>query len=441
MNSQDFVNLFRRSAPYIHRHRGKTFVIFFPGEAVVRPDFADLMHDLALLNSLGIRLVLVAGARSQIDQCCSNASITPQFHQGRRVTDTPALACVRQAAGSVRAEVEALLSMGLANSPMAGASIRVTSGNFVKAQPLGVVDGVDFQHTGKVRKVDAEGIRQQLDNNAIVVLSLLGYSPSGETFNLLAEEVAAEAAIALQADKLILLTENNGIYNKKSQTLRQLRTSEAEQWLEQNSVGNAGQRSATEAAVHATGQSVARAHVVGLNETGGILRELFTHDGVGTLIAAQDFDVTRRATLADIGGIMSLIEPLEQQGVLVRRSREQLEIDIDSFHVIERDGLLIACAALYVFPEDGFAELACLAVHADYQGQQRGSQMLRYIEQQALTYATTLFVLTTQTAHWFKEHGFKEMPLDNLPMQRKVLINLQRNSKVFGKTLVPNLIA
>ena len=200
-----FVNSFRNSAPYINAHKGKTFVLVCGGEVVADETFSSIVHDIALLSTLGVNLVLVHGSRSQVEAGLQSANAASSVVHGTRVTDARALELAVQAAGLLRARIEALLSMGIANSPMHNAGIRVCGGNFVTAQPLGVLEGVDYQHTGKVRRVDHEGIRAQLALENIVLLPPLGYSPTGEIFNLTKEDVAVSVATALRADKLILL--------------------------------------------------------------------------------------------------------------------------------------------------------------------------------------------------------------------------------------------
>jgi amino-acid N-acetyltransferase len=359
-----------------------------------------------------------------------------QYVNGLRVTDATALACVKEAAGTVRVEIEALLSMGLANSPMAGADIRVASGNFVTAQPLGVRDGVDYLHTGEVRRIDSEALHRQLDDGALVLLSPIGFSPTGEVFNLSAEDVATAAAIQLRADKLIYLIDGNGLQLDDDTLVRELNLNEAESFLEEKGELALAIGKSLFSAIFACSNGVTRAHLINRHVDGSLLLELFTRDGIGTLISGETFEDIRQATIDDVGGILELIAPLEQEGVLVRRERERLEMEIDYFTVVERDGTIIACAALYPFSEEGCGELACLAVHREYRNQGRGDDLLEYIERQAKGLGINrLFVLTTRTAHWFQERGFKAAALDDLPMARQELYNYQRRSKVFIKAL------
>jgi len=433
--TQQFVNWFRDSSPYIHAFRGRTFVIVFGGEIIAEQQFTSLAHDIALLNSLGIRLILVHGTRPQIEEQLINNKAALQFLNGQRITDETALKCVKQAAGTVRLEIEATLSMGLASSPMAGARIRVTSGNFVTAKPTGIRNGVDYQHSGEVRRIDHEAINNHLDQGSIVLLSPVGYSPTGEAFNLTAIEIATETAIALRADKLICLTERPGPADQSGTLLRQLTLNEASELL-------ATQHLSTDftGVMHqltrACQQGVRRAHLIDRHINGALLLELFNRDGIGTMITTDIYEGTRQATIDDIGGILELITPLEQDGILVRRSREYLEMEIDQYTVVERDGKIIACAALHPYPGDHVGELACLVVHPDYWRAGYGESLLKYIENRAREqHVKQLFVLTTHAAHWFQERSFNIAELRQLPVERQTIYNYQRNSKVFVKTL------
>ncbi|MES2365764.1 MAG: amino-acid N-acetyltransferase [Pseudomonadota bacterium] len=431
-----FVHWFRAAAPYIHAFRGKTFVIAFGGEVLSDGQFTRLAHDLNLLNSLGVRLVLVHGVRPQVEEHLTQRDAAIRYADGLRVTDDAALACVKEAVGEVRVEIEALLSMGLPNSPMANADIRVTSGNFVTARPLGVRGGVDLLHTGEVRKVNAAAIRQRLDDNDIVLLSPLGYSPTGEIFNLSLENVATKAALALNADKLIFLMETEGVHNARGGLLRVLTVPEAEKIV-------AAKRSLPEdvafylpCAIAASKHGIGRVHLISRHIDGALLSELFTHAGIGTMLTPARLETLRPAGIDDVGGILELIRPLEEDGVLVRRSRERLEMEIERFIVLEHDGILIGCAALYPFAGERAGELACLAVHTDYRGKTRGDALLEAAEKKAHTLKLKrLFVLTTRTAHWFIERGFKEVDVSELPTGKQALYNYQRRSKVFVKPI------
>ncbi len=436
IENNSHVDWFRQSAPYIHAHRGRTFVILFGGEAAEASSFSNLIHDVTLLDSLGVRIVLVHGARPQIERQLTTLKIKSKFADNMRITLNENMPAVEQAVGQVRMSIEAKLSMGLPNTPMAGASLRVVSGNFVTAQPYGIRNGIDFCQTGNVRNVDTDAIKQHLKHDNMVLISPIGYSPTGEIFNLRAEDVATETAIALNADKLIFVMENNDVIDNEGKLLRQLNLPQAEAWLQNHNGDNQETQIHLNNAAQACRGGVRRVHLLSRQVDGALLQELYTRDGIGTLVTAENYEGLRHALIDDIGGIMELIIPLEEKGVLVKRSREQLELDINNFTVIERDGMIIACAALFTFDDTAAAELACLAVHPDYQEHGRGDDLMQHIEWQARKkHMKKLFTMTTQTMHWFIERGFVECEIDDLPVEKKSLYNYQRNSKILCKQL------
>lgn len=431
--NSDYVHWFRNSAPYINTHRGKTFVIMFGGEAVKHPNFSTLIHDFALLHSLGIKLVLVHGARPQIEENLANSGITSPLHQDIRVTPREAMPAILQAAGAIRLQIEAQLSMGLANSPMYGSRIDAVSGNFVTARPYGVRDGVDYQMTGEVRAIDVDAIKNNLLHNHIVILGSMGYSATGEVFNLLAEDVGLSAAVALGADKLIFLGEKTGI-NDNERLLREMIPNEVDRFLRDRDL-NGEINYFLHCASSACRQGVHRTHIISYAKDGALLEELFTRDGSGTLISHDPYEEIRRADIDDVVGLLELLAPLEEQGILVARSRERIEQEIDNYSVIERDGMVLGCAALNPLDETS-AEVACVAVHPDYRSGSRGADLLSFLEQQARSHGVQrLFVLTTRTAHWFVEQGFKEVDASALPEARREQYYNGRNSKVFQKDL------
>ncbi len=430
-----FVSLFRSVAPYVNLFRGKTFVIAFGGKAISGPLARTLAYDANLLAALGVRLVLVHGARPQIEEELIEKGITSSLHGGYRVTDAQTLDCVIDAVGSVYLEIDALLSQGLPDTPMANSTIRVIAGNFITAKPLGVLDGVDMQYAGSVRKIDAEGIRAQLGIGNIVILSSLGASPTGEIFNLAMEEVAEATATAIAADKLIFLTDSQGVTDIDGKLLDEMTADTAERLITIGDWLSPDIKRYLPCAVRASRTGVGRVHLIGYNEDGTLLRELFSRDGVGTIITRESLELLRDARPDDISGLVALIAPLEENGTLVRRSRELLEREITRFSMVEHDGLIVGCAALYPYGDDQ-AELACVAVHPNYRRWGYGEQLLKHVETRARALGIKrLFVLTTVTPHWFKERGFVEQSIDQLPAEKRLLYNLQRRSKVFAKLL------
>ncbi|HDX4321854.1 TPA: amino-acid N-acetyltransferase [Escherichia coli] len=430
----ELVEGFRHSVPYINTHRGKTFVIMLGGEAIEHENFSSIVNDIGLLHSLGIRLVVVYGARPQIDANLAAHHHEPLYHKNIRVTDAKTLELVKQAAGTLQLDITARLSMSLNNTPLQGAHINVVSGNFIIAQPLGVDDGVDYCHSGRIRRIDEDAIHRQLDSGAIVLMGPVAVSVTGESFNLTSEEIATQLAIKLKAEKMIGFCSSQGVTNDDGDIVSELFPNEAQARVEaQEEKGdyNSGTVRFLRGAVKACRSGVRRCHLISYQEDGALLQELFSRDGIGTQIVMESAEQIRRATINDIGGILELIRPLEQQGILVRRSREQLEMEIDKFTIIQRDNTTIACAALYPFLEEKIGEMACVAVHPDYRSSSRGEVLLERIAAQAKQSGLSkLFVLTTRSIHWFQERGFTPVDIDLLPESKKQLYNYQRKSKV-----------
>ena len=360
--SADFVAWFRSVAPYINAFRGRTFVIAFGGEVVADGKFVELTHDFNLLASLGIRLVLVHGARPQIEQHLAKNNLGDTYHHGIRLTDAETMQCVKEAVGRVRVEIEALLSMGLANSPMANADIRVAGGNFITAQPIGIINGMDLMHTGSVRKVDVAALNDRMEFGEVVLLSPLGYSPTGEVFNVTLEDVATATAIALDADKLVFLMDTDGVQDKKGKLLKELTIAQAQDVLATKRKLPDDVTLFLPCAIRACEAGVARTHLISRHTDGAVLQELFSDEGIGTMLVESTLNTLRNTSIEDVGGILKLLRPLEAEGILVRRSRELLEQEIDRFVVLEHDHRIVGCAALYPFPDEAAAELACLAV-------------------------------------------------------------------------------
>lgn len=439
----DFVTTLRAAAPYVHAHNGRTFVVTFGGETCARDDFERLIYDVALLHSLGVRLVLVHGARPQIERQLAARGLAPQRVGDLRVTDPAAMECVKAAVGALRLDIEARLSTGLASTPMGGARLKVAGGNWVTARPVGIRNGVDHQLTGEVRRIDIASIRAVLAEGRIALLSPIGYSPTGETFNLRAGEVAQAVATGLAADKLIfVLDQDPSAWHLAERTgdAGQLPLAQAEDLLVRHGDGlelSAEDRALLDAALAAGRGGVKRVHLVGAGPQGALLRELYTRDGCGLMFYSdENYESVRQATIEDAGGILTLIKPLEDSGVLVPRSREQLELEIADFDVMVRDGMVIACSALFPFPQNQMAEFSCLAVHPDYRRAGRAAALLARAEATARQLGIKkLFSLTTHSPHWFIEHGFVLAKIEDLPIQKQRIYNYQRRSIVLIKTL------
>jgi len=441
-----FVPWFRAVAPYIHAYRGKTFVVGLAGEAIAAGKLTVFAQDLAILHAMGLKLVLVHGFRPQVTEQLALKGHVSRYHRGVRITDPVALDAAQEAAGQLRFEIEAAFSQGLPNTPMANSTVRVVSGNFLTARPVGIVDGVDFQHSGLVRRVDSVAIRRAIEGGALVLLSPFGFSPTGEAFNLTMEDVATSTAIALQADKLVFITEVPGILERLSKGApegddavdTELALADARRLLAE--LPPPGQPSDPafylQHCVRACEAGVERSHILPFATDGALLLEVFTHDGVGTMVVDEKLESLREASSDDVAGIIQLIEPFERDGTLVRRDRHEIERDVANYSVVEHDGIIFGCAALYPYPESRTAEMAALTVSPLSQGQGDGERLLKRIEQRARAAGLeTLFVLTTRTMHWFIKRGFVQVDPDWLPDARKRKYNWDRRSQVLVKKL------
>lgn len=408
-----------------------------PGEFIEAPFLSNIVSDIAVLSSLGIKVVVVHGARKQIEEALSKQNFPSEFHKGVRITPHEHLQEILRAVGATRSLIEAAFSSGLPSSAMHGSRLSIRGGNFVSAKPRGVIDGIDHQFTGEIRNVDGEGINGLIKDNNIVVVSPLGYSLTGELFNLSFADVAVEIAKAIQADKLVTYNDDGQIRDADDKNYHQMTLLQCKKFLVETQRHHQDNTYFSLQACHkACDGGVPRAHIISAREDGAILKELYTRDGSGTMIYRDSYETIRRARIEDVAGILNLISPLEDSGTLVKRSRELLENEINCFTVMEKEGYVIGCAALYPVPKTQFAEIACVAVAPEYRGGGRAKKLLLHIERQAARIgAHTLFVLTTQTAHWFLERGFAEKAVDSLPVERQALYNYQRKSKVFTKRI------
>ncbi|MGJ7578789.1 amino-acid N-acetyltransferase [Variovorax sp. RHLX14] len=438
-----FVPWFRSVAPYIHMHRGKTFVVGIAGEAIAAGKLQNIAQDLALIQSMGVKVVLVHGFRPQVNEQLRAKGHEARYSHGMRITDEVALDSAQEAAGQLRYEIEAAFSQGLPNTPMAGSTVRVISGNFITARPVGVIDGVDFKHSGLVRKVDSVGIRHTLDYGAMVLMSPFGFSPTGEAFNLTMEEVATSVAISIQADKLIFLTEIAGIRIDSEMPVSEDNPIDTELPLDAAkkllATLSPAQRPTDTAfylqhCVKACEAGVERSHILPFSVDGSLLLEVYVHDGIGTMVVDEKLESLRQATADDIGGILQLIEPFERDGTLVKRDRTEIERDVDHYTVIEHDGVIFGCAALYPYPDERTAEMAALTVSPQSQAQGDGERILKRVEQRARAMGLqSIFVLTTRTMHWFIKRGFVQVDPEWLPDERKRKYNRDRRSQVLVK--------
>jgi amino-acid N-acetyltransferase len=428
----EYARWFRDSTPYISAHRGKTFVVLVGGDALAHDNLPNIVHDLALLHVTGVRIVLVHGARPQIDEALPESRFHTYGDVTRRVTERAMMPAIIGACAQLRARLEALFSTGLPSTPLHNTDIQLASGNLLVARPIGVLDGIDHGHTGQVRGVYVRAIHAYLDAGSIVLLSPVGYSPSGATYNLAAEEVAERVAVALKAAKLIAFDGEPYLKDLRGRRMTNIKPALLDKAL--NPATPPQTRSRVLSLVRAVREGVTSGQLIGFADDGALLAELFTANGVGTQVGEHDLRMIRQATAADVRDIAEVIRPLEEAGVLVRRPRSRLEQEVDHFLVAEMDGYVVGCCALY--PAGNVAELACVAVHPSHRGSSIGTRLLAQAEELARERGyQELFVLTTQTRDWFIEQGFVQGDINDLPAPRQQLYNYQRNSQILTKTI------
>lgn len=403
-----YASWFRASTPYIRAHRGRTFVVLLGADALASENIVNMVHDLALLHVLGVRLVVVHGAETE--------------PHGRVTSE--ALAAIVTSVGTARAKLESLFATGVPLSPLRERHIPLVGGNLVTAKPAGVVEGVDQHAGGLVRRVHVDVVRNLLDAGDVVLISPIGHGTTGATYALIAEDLAATVAGNLRADKLIVYDAEARIDGRGDLTTDELARVRAD-W-------DHGSRTARrlDALAEACRRGVERAHLVGFGEDGVLLKELFTAEGAGTQVSDGDYRLIRRAAPTDAGAIIELIRPLESSGALVARPRDLIERQIERFFVAELDGTLTGCCALFDLGNNA-AELACLVG-----GNAVGTRLLVAVESAARADdVQRLFALTTQATDWFVDHGFAQTSVDALPVDRKALYNYRRNSHVLTKDL------
>jgi len=411
----DTLDWFRNTAPYINTHRGTTVVVGLRHGATTHHNFINVVHDLALMQSLGLRLVIV------------------HEHQPIPLTPVPSEAMPTLIASilEARTHIERMFSMGLPNSPLHNARLRVISGNFVTARPVGVINGIDHGARGLVRHVDVGGITHALDGSSICLLSALGYSPAGELFALDALEVMRVVGRSIGADKLIIMSDFNGIKAQDGSLYRQLTVDSA-----RAVTATADQRECIELACDACDVGIPRAHLISFQADGGLVKELYTHDGVGTMISPDEYEQVKLAEAHDLAGVIELIRPLQLEGLLVERSNDQIERDLGHYTVVTKDSRVIACAALIKNKESDIAEIASVATHPDYRDAGWGERLVdRLVEDAKKSNISRVYVRTTQTGHWFQELGFNAANETELPDIERQKAQYDRNSNILIRLL------
>ena len=441
-NQNNFVEQFREASKYINEFSMQTFVIAFSGDIIHDNQLENIVQDINLLQSLNIRIVVVYGIRPQINFLINDKN-SNSLVRNIRVTDQNILAKVIDINGRNKVTIESALSSKKLDLSSGVKDNKVTSGNFITARPLGVIDGVDMQFTGQIRRIDDVSIKNKLNDKEIVLISPLGFSPIGDVFNLSYEQTAAHVSSAIKADKLIYYMNHNGIFNIKGELISELTTEKTK-----NLIASVEKKSSPEKApnisiadfnilkssMYAIKHNVPKVHLINRNIDGSIIEELFTEKGSGTIFTEYPLELIRQAEIKDIEKIHRLISPLGSKGILINRAKEHIERDIKNFHVIEHNHNLIGCTALYQYNLMG--EIACFAIDSDYQNKGYGNKLLRFCEKYAKKIGLSkIFLFTTQSEHWFLEKNFILGDKNDMPVKRKKLYHPKRNAKYFTKKL------
>ncbi|HTX21985.1 MAG TPA: amino-acid N-acetyltransferase [Candidatus Aquilonibacter sp.] len=414
---------------YIPQFREKTFVLAVDGAIVTDENFATLLLDVAVLRSLNIRVVLVHGASAQIRALGEEQKINPSDLAGAGITDAATLKLALTAANRLTHEILEGLSAN---------DLRAASTNVIIAHPMGIIQGVDHLFTGKVERVDTALLQALLAQDVVPVIPPLGFDGDGKTYRVNSDGVAVAVADALKAIKLIFITANDGlIYN--GQLIRQMLVAELEKLLQQNSAGFAPELlSKAQHAALACKAGIPRVHVINGKVDEGLLAEVFSNDGIGTLIYANEYQQIRPAKKKDIRAIQLLTKAAVESDELVKRTRAVIDKSLGDYFIFEIDKNPVACVALHVYPEQNKGELACLYVASSHENQGIGRKLIQYVENKAREMGLgELLTLSTQAFTYFQSKGgFAEGTPDDLPPARREKYEQSgRNSKVLVKKL------
>lgn len=442
-SSNNFIEKFRQASKYINLFNNKIFVIALGGEVFEDEQFESIAYDINLLRSIGIKIIIIHGIRPQIDDLLISNKIKTSLNKNIRITDANSINHVIDINGRIRTKIESILSSSIINSPLFESDIKLSSGNFITARPLGILNGIDMKFTGQVRKVNSESIQAKLNNGEIVIISPLGYSPIGDIFNLSYEQLASAVASSMKAHKLIFYINSNGIINLRGELLTELTTEKATNLIHQierdsnpNKALNISYQdfNIIKSSLDAIKNKVEKIHLINRHTNGSIIEELFTDKGSGTILTEYPLEKIREAKPNDVNKIFQLIEPLSQNGILVKRASNEIKKDLSSFYVMEHSMDLVGCVALFKYEEK--VEIACFAIDSNFHNQGFGSKLIKFCEKKAKTHdVNEIFILTTQSEHWFIEKGFKVDDKELMPKKRKIIYQLERNSKFLTKKI------
>lgn len=419
----------REILQYVPRFREKIFVVSVDGEIAASPNFANILLDLAVLRSLSVRVVLVHGASHQIQVAAEKAGVAPSNTDGTGITDAATLELSIDA--SMRLTHEIL-------EGLASVDLRAAYANAVIAHPAGILGGVDQGHTGRIERIDAKCLHMLLHEGIIPVVAPLGFDGEGHTYRVNSDHAAAELAEALQASKVIYLSADTKLPGG-SALPRQLGIAEAEDLLKKRKNGEAPNLySKIDYGAKACRQGVPRIHILDGTVNEALLEEVFSNEGIGTMIYSNEYQQIRKIFKKDVRSVMSLIRQSMDNEELVRRTRAEILDQMQDYWVLEIDGKLVGCVALHAYPDDGCGELACLYVHKDHENEGHGRKLMAFTENLARDKGLKqLVALSTQAYKYLQlKGGFRESTPDILPAgRRKKYESGGRQSKVLLKDL------
>ena len=414
---------------YIPKFRRKIFVVSVDGGMVEDDNFGNLLMDVAVLRSLNIRVVLVHGAAAQIEKLATERGITPSNLDGAGITSEETLDVAVAASNQVTHE---LLEQ------LATHDLYAAHTNAVIAHPAGILKGVDQEFTGKVERIESDFLTTLLDNGIIPVVSPLGFDGEGATYRVNSDAVAYAVARELKAAKLVFVTDREGLV-ANGEIVRQIQASELRRLLkEEVSLFDPVQVSKAKFALQACLDGVPRVHIISGREKEGLLAEVFSNEGIGTLIFDNEYRQIRPATRRDVSSIMNFAMGSMENEELVERTHEGIEESIEDFHIYEIDANPVACVALHVYADDNCGELACLCVSNSHENRGIGTRLVQYVEQEARKKGLSrLLALSTQTFAFFRtKSGFTEAGVEVLPEERKASYEASgRNSRILVKEL------
>ena len=416
---------------YVPRFREKIFVVALDGEIVASPNFANILLDLAVLRSLSIKVILVHGAARQIAQLADERSVTISNSDGTGITDDATLKVSIEAATNVMTEImQGLTSVDL----------RAAYANAIIAHPAGILGGVDHLNTGRVERVDTKSLHLFLNEGIIPVIPPMGYDGEGKTFRVNSDGIALEVAEAMQAMKILFLSASEGVV-VNGEIVGQLSIAEAEDFAKKKrAVTEPNLLSKIEHAARACRLGVARVHLLNGQHDEALLSEIFSHEGIGTMVYSNEYQQIRRVFKKDVRAVIALIRQSVDNEELVKRTRADIVAHLEDYWVLELDRVLVGCVAVHLYPEQQMAELACLYVSKIHEGEGHGRKLMAFADQLAAEKgAKQMFALSTQAFNFFQQKGgYAEATPDILPPERRKKYDASaRKSKVMLKTPVP----